>query len=1278
MFYIKQFYVKLKKDRTNRIEKIDRKIIKMTGGEMKRAALAILLMAGMIFAYAPKDQGIENMPKFFQGKVRIRLTEQAKSSKNLLVKERDVPYSKTGISSIDAKNELIKASSVKIDIIEAKNKELAKKLGLDRWLTIEIPEDADVMETVKLYKTDPNIDIAQPEICYYIMATPNDPYFDENWGHNNTAQLPQYNPDTSSHSGPGIGTPGFDTDAQSGWNGTQGYGSPDVVLCIMDTGIDYNHPDLADHYIGGYDFGMGDDDPIYDAGISIAPHGTNCSGVAAGIANNGIGVTGVAGNCSIMMVKVSTTGGVFNGVANGTIWAADNGADVISMSFGSPTAVYGEDPVYDAAIEYAYNAGVTLLASTGNYGTSYTKISAPANHPNVIAVGAAAPEGVRKSEVTSDIETWWSSMYDNYAPQDDMNSVDILAPTIMPATDITGSDGYSSGDYFEFFNGTSASCPYAAGFAALIKSKYPSYTPAQVRQLMVSTARDIEIGESSAGWDFYSGYGMVDIGEALGYIPTTPPGTPTLVSPLNSGTIPDPTPTFDWQDNPETASYNLLVDNNSDFSSPEINETVVPSQYTPGSNLAEGIYYWKVQANNVAGSSPFTSAWSIELIYADIDLDPVSVTATAPPGSTDDQIFNIENTSTVQLDYSLSVNYINSKEYKGSGGPDSYGYEWEDSDEIGGPVYDWVEISTLGNALNLGDEDESASLNLGFTFNYYGVDYTSIVVGSNGIASFIEDDITYENTAIPTISGERAILAVFWDDLDPGSGGQIYSYQDAANDRFIIEWNAVPDYIYGGGGNPNTFQAIIHRTGKIVYQYKDMVGILDECTVGIGDPTGTDGSLVTYNSGYLKNGLRIEFMAVPEWITLSSNAGSINGTGSDQITITCDAADLDLGTYSANIMIASNDPDESTKILPVTFEVAYGATGGSFALDHTSLSYGGVGVGSSSVKTFQITNGHSTETMLGQITTIEGYFVYPPAKEAEKNVLDYTIAPNSSKTFSLSFEPSAEQSYNGSITVTSSDPANPTKYIAVTGAGTFPEFGIPFSQDFNASTSLPPGWTIADHQGNGQVWAFGTHPNGISGAGGNYAFLNSDSFGSGNAQNADLVTPSIDMSNASAINLSFKHYYNWVGDDRATLSYSIDGGSSWVQIQQWTSDTANPATFSRSIPELDGQSDVRIKWNYTGSYDWFWDVDDVLITGTITALGAPSNLTVSSATASQLNLTWDSVSGASLYRIYRSTDPYSGFLEIATSGTNSYTDQNLSAENKYFYYITADSVKMRE
>jgi len=157
---------------------------------------------------------------------------------------------------------------------------------------------------------------------------------------------------------------------------------------------------------------------------------------------------------------------------------------------------------------------------------------------------------------------------------------------------------------------------------------------------------------------------------------------------------------------------------------------------------------------------------------------------------------------------------------------------------------------------------------------------------------------------------------------------------------------------------------------------------------------------------------------------------------------------------------------------------------------------------------------------------------------------------------------------------------------------------LPFAEDFDASSSLPYCWEIVDHQGNGQVWQFGTHANGLDGTTGNYAFLNSDAYGSGNSQNTDLITPVFDLSGYMSVSLSFTHYFRqWQSASTAKLSYSIDGGATWTEIESWTSTTSNPAFVEYLIPEVTGQSAVRFKWNYTGSFGWWWNVDDIEITG---------------------------------------------------------------------------------
>lgn len=155
---------------------------------------------------------------------------------------------------------------------------------------------------------------------------------------------------------------------------------------------------------------------------------------------------------------------------------------------------------------------------------------------------------------------------------------------------------------------------------------------------------------------------------------------------------------------------------------------------------------------------------------------------------------------------------------------------------------------------------------------------------------------------------------------------------------------------------------------------------------------------------------------------------------------------------------------------------------------------------------------------------------------------------------------------------------------------------FPYAQDFNASSSCPECWDIVDNQGNGQIWTFGTVSEGLSGTTGNYALLNSDGYGSGNTQNSDLVSPTFDFTGMTDVTLSFTHYFRqYQTSSTATLSYSINNGSSWTTLNSWTSSTSNPADYSQVISALAGQSQVKFKWNFTGTWGYYWCVDDIVI-----------------------------------------------------------------------------------
>ncbi len=226
--------------------------------------------------------------------------------------------------------------------------------------------------------------------------------------------------------------------------------------------------------------------------------------------------------------------------------------------------------------------------------------------------------------------------------------------------------------------------------------------------------------------------------------------------------------------------------------------------------------------------------------------------------------------------------------------------------------------------------------------------------------------------------------------------------------------------------------------------------------------------------------------------------------------------------------------------------------------------------------------------------------------------------------------------YVDDVSITSAGGSEPTEQTLLTT--NFP------------STTLPAGWGIVDNQGNGQVWKIGTHTNGLSGTG-SYAYLNSDAYGSGNTQNTDLVTPEINCSSASSVTLSFTHYFRSYTGSSIKLYYSINGGSTWTQIQAWTASTANPTTFSQVITAVAGQSSVKFKWNYTATWGYYWDVDNISVTGMVsagaTAPGAPSKVVMSVLDSKRagmdLVIDWDVADNATSYYVYSSNDPYGEF-----------------------------------
>ncbi len=542
---------------------------------MKRYSLATLLGTGLLLLsasamaqeipsksypdsrdFAPVQRGFDatgrSVATHLPNQIQIKFTPQAARDLQYADAAKTLAAIPSGLASFDRAAQRAGMSDIRRSHPFVKNRGMAEQIGVDRWFTLTVAA-GDMHEVAKNLQSDPHVQAASPVYVAFPAVAPNDPSYSLQWGHDNTGQMLDYCWQCGGHdSGSPVGTVGFDANAEAAWDEPQGYGSSSVVIAILDSGVDNDHPDL--NQVAGYDYG--DNDTNADDNSSQPGHGTACAGVAAATANNGLGVAGVAGGCSIMPLKVADSAGTlaFTYIQNGLYHAADNGADIASMSFG---AAITSDPATDDALLYAYNNGVTLLAATGNENAS--SISYPANQSLVIGVGAASPCGERKrssslsSELnpgvsadpngyTCDNERWWGSNYGS-TTQDANGAVDIIAPTIQPTTDIGAGGGYTPTDYNNWFNGTSCSTPYAAGVCALILSANPTFTPAQIRDQLVTTAQDVTSVESGAGWDRYTGYGMVDAAAAV-----------------NGGGPPPPPPTQDYATLPYSTGFESGLD----------------------------------------------------------------------------------------------------------------------------------------------------------------------------------------------------------------------------------------------------------------------------------------------------------------------------------------------------------------------------------------------------------------------------------------------------------------------------------------------------------------------------------------------------------------------------------------------------------------------------------------------------------------------------------------------------------------------------------------------
>lgn len=283
---------------------------------------------------------------------------------------------------------------------------------------------------------------------------------------------------------------------------------------------------------------------------------------------------------------------------------------------------------------------------------------------------------------------------------------------------------------------------------------------------------------------------------------------------------------------------------------------------------------------------------------------------------------------------------------RGAGGPDLYGYVWMDSNEPGGPSYDWVNVPAMPGAVAVptSDDGNEGPFPLGFDVVFYGNTFNEIRVGMNGYLTFTSTLADYSNSCIGEADGPENMIAPFWDDLAPHRGnGSVWYY--SSPDMFVMQWNEVPKYYQTGS---LTFQAIIYPDGRIKFQYADMGNgaLLNSATIGIENGDATDGLQIACNEDYIPE------LPTLDWLFVSPDVAFIEPGMSADFTVTMDAADLLAGMYAGNLIFASNAVNEPELVVPVNLEVTPGPY---IAVDPPQLA-ADAEVGSMTTQTFTVSN----------------------------------------------------------------------------------------------------------------------------------------------------------------------------------------------------------------------------------------------------------------------------------------------------------------------------------
>jgi subtilisin family serine protease/PKD repeat protein len=665
--------------------------------------------------------------------------------------------------------------------------------GIERWRHVRLTKGRDLERIVFELRRNPAVERVEPNYEVRAELVPDDPRFAEQWALHNIGQTG--------------GVADADIDAPEGWDVATG--SAEIVVAVIDTGVDARHPDLAANMwlnpnevpgngsdddgngyvddVYGYDFRNNHGDPIDDHG-----HGTHVAGIIAAAGNNGAGVSGVAWRARIMSVKFlgADGSGWISDAVNAVLYAADNGARVMNNSWGGG----GFSQALRDAIAVANDAGILFVVAAGNNSSSNDSVPFyPASYdlPNVVAVAASDKNEQRA----------WFSNFGSRSVLLAAPGQDILS-TVPPSGDPCCSDPLG----YKLLSGTSMATPHVSGAAALLLAQDPARTPFNLTPLLQDTV-DIR---GSSGVNTRS-QGRLNMASALRCDPNL---IKVVIQTPYHGFVAFTGEAFTTVALVHACGY-------------AVTGASVSVTFSNG-DAQIALFDDGLHGDGAANDGVYGGAWTPENISSNMALHVVATDASRGSAT-------LHRSGLVRRHVT---------------------YRLEPA------AFSWID--PVGGTLPSFNFWGGATVTLGFGFEFYGQVYDTLFLNRSGYLSvFGPAQDLYWPTRLPDPAIPNGVIAPLWSSsLRSTPESRIYVLRDGAapNRRLTVAWVNLLDT----NNAPVTFQATLHEgSTEIVFQYQQVPDRGASASVGVENQDGSEGTQYSAFTPALQDASAVRFYPGP-------------------------------------------------------------------------------------------------------------------------------------------------------------------------------------------------------------------------------------------------------------------------------------------------------------------------------------------------------------------------------------------------------------------------------